>query len=134
MNIRPRRKAHSQVESGALSDILFFLLLFFLMISTMASPEAIKLLLPQASTAKHVPTQEVISLAINDKGQYFVNGREVRFEDLEVALQEAADEKKAESIKLSIEKTKTVQDLVALMDVANKLNLNMVIATEKVKE
>ena len=133
MNFRPRRKGHSQVESGSLSDILFVLLMFFLMISTMASPDAIKLLLPQASTAKHVENKEVVSLAVDAQGRYFVNNKPVQEADLEMTLKEEATKKGAESVKLSIDKTKSIQDLINVMDIVNRLNLHMVIATEKAK-
>jgi biopolymer transport protein ExbD len=133
MNFRKRKREESEVESGALSDILFFLMLFFLMISTMASPDALKMLLPKATTGKDVPTREVIDLSVKSDGQYFVNAQSVGLDELEEALRQAASEKNAESVRLSIPKDKTVQDLVDVIDVVNRVNLHMVLAVDKVK-
>lgn len=130
MNFGRRRRQGSHIEASSLSDILFFLLLFFLMIATMASPDAIKLLLPNSSTAKHVP-KGTVSLSVNASNQYFVDGKPADIADLEVKLGEAAKRKTAESVVLKIEKTNTVQDLVTVADVIAKLNLRMVLATDR---
>jgi biopolymer transport protein ExbD len=130
MNFSRRRKSHSEIEASSLSDILFFLLLFFLMISTMASPDAIKLLLPNSSTAKHVP-KGTVSLSVNNANQYFVDGKPTLITNLESVLGAAAKAKEAESVVLRIEKTNTVQDLVVVADVISKLNLRMVLATDR---
>ncbi|MCY7349451.1 MAG: biopolymer transporter ExbD [Cytophagaceae bacterium] len=130
MNFTRRRRAHSAVEASSLSDILFFLLLFFLMISTMASPNAIKLLLPQSSTAKNV-SKQVVHLSINDKKEYYVERRRVSPDQLEAALTAEAGKYDTPSVVLRIDKANSVQDLVAVADVIAKLNLRMVIATDK---
>jgi len=131
MNFSRRRRAHSAVEANALSDILFFLLIFFLMIATLASPDAIRLLLPQSSTAKNVP-KNVIRLAVNANKEYFVDGRRVGPGELEGALARLSAEKGQEtSVVLRIDKSNSVQDLVGVADVIAKLNLRMVLATDK---
>jgi biopolymer transport protein ExbD len=132
MNFGRRKKQASHIEASSLSDILFFLLLFFLMIATMASPDAIKLLLPNSSTAKHVP-KGTVSLSVNAQNQYFVDSKPVALANLEQALGDASKKKTAESVVLKIEKTNTVQDLVVVADVIAKLNLRMVLATDRSK-
>jgi biopolymer transport protein ExbD len=132
MNFSRRRKQTSHIEASSLSDILFFLLLFFLMIATMASPDAIKLLLPNSSTAKHVP-KGTVSLSVNAQNQYFVDGKPVDIANMEAVLGAAAKRKTAESVVLRIEKTNTVQDLVLVADVIAKLDLRMVLATDRGK-
>lgn len=131
MNFSRRRRAHSAVEANSLSDILFFLLIFFLMIATLASPDAIRLLLPQSSTAKNVP-KNVIRLAVNAEKEYYVDGRRVGPEQLESTLASLASSKGEQtSVVLRIDKSNTVQDLVGVADVIAKLNLHMVLATDK---
>jgi biopolymer transport protein ExbD len=132
MNFRNRRRQHSAVEASSLSDILFFLLLFFLMIATMASPDAIKLMLPNSSTAKHVP-KGTVSLSVNEANQYFVDGKPVNLDGLEASLSASAKSKEAESVVLRIEKSNSVQDLVTVADVIAKLDLRMVLATDRAK-
>ena len=132
MNFSRRRKHTSHIEASSLSDILFFLLLFFLMIATMASPDAIKLLLPNSTTAKHIP-KGTVSLSVNASNQYFVDGKPVNLTNMEMAISAAAKKKEAESVVLKIEKTNTVQDLVVVADVIAKLNMRMVLATDRAK-
>ena len=132
MNFRKKLHEPTEVETGALADILFFLMMFFLMISTLASPDAIKLLLPQSSTAKTVP-KETIVLAMNEKREFFVNGENVLESDLKVKIAAIATQKQSETVVLKIDKNSTIQDLTSLHDIIAELNLGMVLATEKSK-
>ncbi|MEA5405731.1 biopolymer transporter ExbD [Arcicella sp. DC2W] len=131
MNIRKRTREQSEVETGALADILFFLMMFFLMISTLASPDAIKLLLPESSTAQQTATKENIRLTVDENNNYFVDDNLVPFEELEVYLGEEAKKKGSETVILRIAKDRTVQDLTKIHDIVARLNLGMVMATDK---
>lgn len=131
MNIRKRHREQSEVETGALADILFFLMMFFLMISTLASPDAIKLLLPESSTAQQTATKENIRVTVDEKNQYFVDDTLVPFENLEVYLGEEAKKKGSETVILRIAQDRTVQDLAKIYDIVARLNLVMVMATDK---
>lgn len=131
MNIRKRHREQSEVETGALADILFFLMMFFLMISTLASPDAIKLLLPESSTAEQTATKENIRVTVDENNQYFVDDNLVPFENLEVYLGEEAKRKGSETVILRIAQDRTVQDLAKIYDIVARLNLVMVMATDK---
>jgi biopolymer transport protein ExbD len=131
MNIRKRHREQSEVETGALADILFFLMMFFLMISTLASPDAIKLLLPESSTAQQTATKENIRVTVDENNQYFVDDTLVPFENLEVYLGEEAKKKGSETVILRIAQDRTVQDLAKIYDIVARLNLVMVMATDK---
>ena len=75
MNFRKREREASEVETGALADILFFLLMFFLMISTLASPDAIRLLLPKADSTKVTPpVVESIRVSVDANNNFFIDG------------------------------------------------------------
>jgi biopolymer transport protein ExbD len=132
MNIRKRTREQSEVETGALADILFFLMMFFLMISTLASPDAIKLLLPESSTAQQTATKENIRLTVDENNKYFVDDVEVPFDQLEIYLGEEAKKKGSETVILRIAKDRTVQDLTIIHDIIARLNLAMVMATDKI--
>lgn len=66
MNIRRRLKAHAEVHTGALNDILFILLLFFLIVSTLANPNVIKVNNPKGTKDTKVKQNIVVSI---DKDQ-----------------------------------------------------------------
>jgi biopolymer transport protein ExbD len=132
MNIRKRTREQSEVETGALADILFFLMMFFLMISTLASPDAIKLLLPESASAQQTATKENIRMTVDDKNNYFVDDVLVPFENLEIYLGEEAKKKGSETVILRIAQDRTVQDLAKIYDIVARLNLAMVMATDKI--
>ncbi|MDH4461626.1 MAG: ExbD/TolR family protein [Spirosomataceae bacterium] len=133
MNIRKRAREESEVETGALADILFFLMMFFLMISTLASPDAIKLLLPESSTAQQTTTKENIRLTIDDENRYFVDDVPVAEEELEAYLGQQAKEKQAETVILRIAQDRTVQELAKVYDIVARQKLALVLATDKSK-
>jgi biopolymer transport protein ExbD len=133
MNIRKRAREESEVETGALADILFFLMMFFLMISTLASPDAIKLLLPESSTAQQTTTKENIRLTIDDENRYFVDDVPVAEEELEAYLAKEAKDKQAETVILRIAQDRTVQELAKVYDIVARQKLALVLATDKSK-
>jgi biopolymer transport protein ExbD len=131
MNIRKRVREQSEVETGALADILFFLMMFFLMISTLASPDAIKLLLPESSTAQQTATKENIRITVDEKGNYFVDDVPVLFDQLESYLGDQAKKKGSETVILRISQDQTVQELTKVYDIVARLNLAMVMAANR---
>lgn len=133
MNFRKRPREQSEVETGALADILFFLLMFFLMISTLASPDAIKLLLPESSKPQSTPANEVIKLTVDENQNYFIDDRQIDLANLEQELTNEVQIKKAATLIVRMDRNQTVQDLTNVYDLASKLNLSMVMAAEKKK-
>jgi len=133
MNFRKRPREQSEVETGALADILFFLLMFFLMISTLASPDAIKLLLPESSKPQSTPANEVIKLTVDENKNYFIDDRQIDPMNLEQELTNEVEIKKAATLIVRMDRNQTVQDLTNVYDLAAKLNLSMVMAAEKKK-
>ena len=136
MNFRKREREASEVETGALADILFFLLMFFLMISTLASPDAIRLLLPKADSTKVTPpVVESIRLSVDANNAFYLDGNAtgIAIEQVDSVLKAILQTKKATSLIISIDKTRTVQDLTDVYDLAAKNNLSMVMAAEKKK-
>ncbi|MDF0694566.1 ExbD/TolR family protein [Aquirufa ecclesiirivi] len=133
MNFRKRNREASEVETGALADILFFLLMFFLMISTLASPDAIKLLLPETVKPAPTPANEVVRLTVDENRNYFIDDNPVDFANLETELTQAVSAKKAATLIVRMDRNQTVQELTNVYDLAAKLNLSMVMAAEKKK-
>ncbi len=130
MNFRKRKYTHAEVQAGPLSDILFFLMLFFLIISTLASPNAIKLLLPKAHTGKTIPS-EVINVSISSDLKYYIDKREIPLSGLEAALMAETAKHQNPSVVLRMDKTISVDDMVQVVDVLNRAKVPVVIAVNK---
>src|SRR5438034_408111 len=87
MNLRTRRERTVEIYTASLNDIMFFLLLFFLITSTMITPKALKLLLPNAKSS----TQSIkhpITISVSADLEYAVNYTKITADQLEGMLQE----------------------------------------------
>ena len=130
MQFRRRAKHHAAVEAGALSDILFFLMLFFLIMSTLASPTAIKLLLPKATTGHTVP-KHLINIAVTADNKIYIEKTELDLTALQGTLEAEKVKNENATVVLRCDKSQTVDKLIQVVDAINKAKLPLVIATEK---
>lgn len=130
MNLRKRKRgASAEVHTSAMNDIMFFLLLFFLIASTVANPNVIKLLLPKSSSGKSI-SKKTIVISVTKDLKYYVDKKEVAVADLSNTLQSYKSQATELTIVLYVDKTVAIQDVVQVMDVAQKLNMKLVLATE----
>lgn len=132
MAIKRNRRFHAEVATSALSDIMFFLLLFFLIISTLANPNVIKVPLPE-STADTKSQQSHVTLTVkteNDVKKYYVDKREVAFGDIERVLLEETTKLKDKTVVLRLPFDSQVQELVDLLRIGIDNNLKIIIATK----
>jgi biopolymer transport protein ExbD len=131
MDIRSKRhKKQAEMHNSALNDILFILLLFFLIVSTLANPNVIKLGLPKATS--NTKARQTVVVSINEAGQYFVGTRQVPLERLQDSLVPAlANENLEPTIVINAEKSVPIENVVNVMEVANKLGAKVVLATKR---
>lgn len=130
MKLRRQKHFTAEVATSSLNDIMFFLLLFFLIISTVANPSVIKLMLPRAATAQTLSKKQVV-LSITQNKQYFLDNKEVLFDNLELSLSQIMQTITEPTIVVRADQSLTVQDLVDVLQIGSKLQLKMVIATDK---
>lgn len=130
MAIKRNRRFHAEVATSSLSDIMFFLLLFFLIISTLANPNVIKMTLPKSEQNEKTNKQH-ISLSVSEDKLYYVDKQQVGFEELEAALLTKMGDAKDKTVIVRIPYNLQVQDLVDLLQIGVKNNLKFVIATNK---
>ncbi|MCO5949715.1 ExbD/TolR family protein [Mucilaginibacter flavidus] len=129
MNLRKRhRGASAEVHTSAMNDIMFFLLLFFLIASTVTNPNVVKLLLPKSSSGKSI-SKKTVNVSIDKNLQYTVDKKSVAVTDLPTVLAGYKNLTTELTIVLSVDKTVAIQDVVSVMDVAQKLNIKLVLAT-----
>jgi len=129
MNLRRRQRPHAEVHTSALNDIMFFLLLFFLIASTVTNPNVVKLLLPKSSSGQSV-SKKTITIAIDKNLQYFIEKQPVTLDELSPRIQAYQKQAQELTIVLYVDRTVAIQDVIQVMDVSNKLGVKLVLATE----
>ena len=129
MKLRQRRRASAEVHTSAMNDIMFFLLLFFLIASTVANPNVIKLMLPKSSSGKSI-SKKTIVVSITQDLKYYVDKKEVPVANLGETLTGYKKMAADLTIVLYVDKTVAIQDVVQIMDIAQKQDIKLVLATE----
>jgi biopolymer transport protein ExbD len=130
MNLRKRKRgASAEIHTSAMNDIMFFLLLFFLIASTVTNPNVIKLILPKSSSGQAV-SKKTVNVAITKDLRYYIDKKEVPVAGLQAALSAYKSQAAQLTIVLHVDKTVAIQDVVEVMDIAQKLNIKLVLATE----
>lgn len=132
MNLRKRQRGSVEVHTSALNDIMFFLLLFFLLASAVANPNVVKLFLPRSSSGQSIP-QKTINVSITKDLEYFVEKKQVNasdlFQNIEIYQKASSDL----TIILYADRTIAIENVIELTDIANKLKIKLVLATETKK-
>ena len=138
MKIERRKTGIAEVYTASLNDIMFFLLLFFLIISTMVTPMALKVLLPHSSTAEQVAVKKNIMLVVTGDRQYYIDDQKVGFGEIESRLSAilknitTPDGKAVEYVVLlQADKSLNVQDVIDLVDIGNKLHVKTLLFVDK---
>jgi len=130
MNLRKRKRgASAEVHTSAMNDIMFFLLLFFLIASTVTNPNVIKLMLPKSSTGQSV-SKKTITVSVTKDLRYYVDKKEIPVTALQPTLAAYKPLATELTIVLYVDQTVAIQDVVQVMDIAQKLNIKLVLATE----
>jgi biopolymer transport protein ExbD len=132
MNFRGTKKQDFDVFTGSFSDIMFFLMLFFLIVSTMITPGAIKLALPQADKSPSMDKQtEKTSISITKDLKYYINDKQVQFSEIEAALRQLKKGKEETFAILRCDNSIAVQSMVDVVQLGNKVGVKMVLATSR---
>jgi biopolymer transport protein ExbD len=125
-----KRHREAEVSTDSLNDIMFFLLLFFLILSTMVSPNAIKVNLPNSANHPAPEKKQPIHLEVTKDRKYFVDTKEVDFGDIESALAEKMKGKTDPVIVLNIDKDLVYQDFIDVMQIGDRMKCKMICATK----
>ncbi|MDB5230049.1 MAG: biopolymer transporter ExbD [Chitinophagaceae bacterium] len=94
MNIRKRYKSHGEVHAGTLNDILFILLFFFLIISTLANPNVIKVNNPKGS--KDTKTKQHIVVSIDKDQNVYIGQHKIDFNNLDSILKQEVNKNRSQ--------------------------------------
>src|SRR5690606_26435815 len=114
MRLRRRTREHAEVSTESLNDIMFFLLLFFLIISTLSNPNVVKLALPNSKQAQQMNKQP-ITVSVTKDLQYSIDKTPVAFNELEESLRQRLLQLEEPTVVLRFDQELTVQDLVDVL-------------------
>lgn len=132
MNIRSNKKQEFEVFSNSFGDIMFFLMLFFLIVSTMITPGMIKLALPQADHTQTIDkAPKEVSVSITKDLEYYVNNKRVAFGDIESEILKMKEADSELYVIVRSDNTIAVQSLVDVLQLGNKMHVKMVLAATK---
>ena len=131
MQLRKKFRGETEVFTDALNDILFILLMFFLIVSTLANPNVIKLSQPKSKSDTKAKQNVVVSIDINK--QFYVGTTRVSIDSLRSALLPAIQKEKTEipTVVINADKNVPLDDVVAVMRVARDLGARTVLSVDK---
>ena len=130
IELRKKKDFTAEVFTSSMNDIMFFLMLFFIIISTLLNPSMIKVSLPNSQSSQSIQKKE-INLTMTKEKVYFVNNNQVPFDELETQLKKELNRYPDAFIMLRFDNTLPIQDLVNVLSLGNKVNAKMIIATAK---
>ena len=127
MAITTKNKVSVNFSSAGMSDIVFLLLLFFMLTSTLVQPTAIKLLLPKGTT--QTSARPMTTVSITRDRQYFIEDQPIMLENLESALQAKVGSNPEIYISLHTDRSVPVEYVVNVMNIAAKNQYKLILAT-----
>jgi biopolymer transport protein ExbD len=129
MNIRKRLRTHPEVHTGALNDILFILLLFFLIVSTLANPNVIKVSNPKA--ASDTKAKQTVVVTVDKDQQIYIGAKPIVLDSLESELSVfLAKETDKPSVVINGDSTSHLGTAIKVMQVIKKLGATPVMAVD----
>ena len=131
MALKSRNKVSAVFSMSSMTDIVFLLLIFFMLTSTLVTTNALDLVLPN-STAQTVKKQRV-SVSINENIEYFIDKEQVQLQYIESQLIDQLAGQDEKVVVLRVDKTVAIEHAVAVMDIAYRNKFKIVLATQQKK-
>ena len=134
MAIKRNTKVEPAFSMASMTDIVFLLLIFFLVTSTLVNPNALKLLLPKSTN--QVAAKPSMSVSIkhyldSNTFSYHIDGKNqpIPLRDLELRIQEYMIDSEDPTISLHVDKSVPMEQVVAIMNIAKRNQYRIVLAT-----
>ncbi|WP_346881006.1 biopolymer transporter ExbD [uncultured Algibacter sp.] len=128
MNFRGRNKVTPEFNMSSMTDIVFLLLIFFMIASTLVSTNAIDIVLPKASGKTE--NKRSVAVSIKKNLTYYVDQKRVGESILENELLRVLSSQEAPTIVLRAEKSVPVENVVKVMDIANRNKFKVILAVK----
>jgi biopolymer transport protein ExbD len=128
MKIRGRNKVTPEFNMSSMTDIVFLLLIFFMIASTLVTTNAIDIILPKASGKTE--NKKSVAVSINENLTFFIDQKVVGESMLEAELITALANQEEPTIVLRAEKSVAVEHVVKVMDIANRNKFKVILAVQ----
>ncbi|MDC1471836.1 biopolymer transporter ExbD [Flavobacteriaceae bacterium] len=126
MNIRGRNKVTPEFNMSSMTDIVFLLLIFFMIASTLVTTNAIDILLPKASGKTE--NKKSVAVSIQKDLSFYIDQSKVEVQNLEAELLQLLQKETAPTLVLRAEKSVPVDYVVKVMDIANRNKFKIILA------
>ena len=127
MALQTRNKISAQFSMSGMTDIVFLLLIFFMITSTLIAPNALKLLLPQS---KHqTVANPITTVSITRDAKYFIETTRVDISQLEYELQRRLQDEPEPTVSLHVDENVPMKDVVKVMNIAKDNRYKLILAT-----
>lgn len=131
MALKRRNKVNVSFSMASMTDIVFLLLLFFMITSTMVAPNALKLLLPQSNN--QTMAKAITTISITSDLKYYINEegdlKRVAFSEIEPFLKKVIRQNEETYIALHADKSVPIEYVVNIMNIAKRNEIKMILAT-----
>lgn len=127
MALTQRNKISINFSSVGMTDVVFNLLIFFMLTSTLVHPSALKVLLPKGSNQTSAKPQTTVSITADER--YFIEQQPVTLEELESLLKQKLGNEPDTYISLHADKTVPFESVVKVLNIAQANNYKLIIAT-----
>ncbi|MFW6226693.1 MAG: ExbD/TolR family protein [Bacteroidota bacterium] len=131
MALRTRNKISVAFSMSSMTDIVFLLLIFFMLTSTLIAPNALKLLLPQSNS--QTAAKPITTVSITADLQYYIEQEPVDLSELENVLLQKLQYEQEPTISLHVDKSVAVEHMVKVMNIAKNNNIKMILATQPIR-
>ncbi len=128
MNLRGRNKISPEFSMSSMTDVVFLLLIFFMLTSPVITPEALDLILPKAKGK--TTTKQTLSVSITKDLQVYINDERISNSALEGTLKSRLAGEENPTIILRAEEGVPIEKAVNVMDIANRNNYKIVLAVK----
>jgi len=127
MNLRSRNKVNATFNMSSLTDVVFLLLIFFMLTSTLVSPNALKLLLPQSDSQTRA--KQTVAVSINKQLEYYVGEQQVTLREMPNVLRQRIEGEEDPTVVVNADKEVPINNVVQVMNIGNDMKVKMILAT-----
>lgn len=128
MNLRGRNKVNPNFNMSSMTDIVFLLLIFFMLTSTLVTVNAIDVLLPKASGKTENKTS--VSVTITNKSKFYIDKAEISEKNLELEILNRVGSKKQKTVVIRGDQDVPYKNVMKIIDIANRNKLKMILAVK----